>query len=397
MRRTIGNACLTKDYILSKISQEAIFAFYTGLDIEIIEECIDKSTLISSPFRIDKHPSFGFRYNNKGKLKAKDFAGYFHGDCFDAAAYVINEIYNINININNKHDFVKVLKHIAYSFRNIIYGKDVDYRVKDQIKVGISKIRNKKAIIEFTIRDWNGNDYKYWSQFGIDFNVLNTNYVYPVDVFYINKSINPEPKYRYAADKKDPCYAYVLGRDSNGIYNIKLYFPLRVHGSVRFITNSNCIEGLLGLELNNYDYIIITKSTKDRLAIKSYIETVDLAAILYGGSHKVRIGLINIPSENYKLRQVEYDYIISKCAGKLISLMDNDLAGRREAIWLRDNYNIIPFVIPKEYEAKDFAELRSKYSIETINILVQQMYNNITNYEGSELTWNTGEDYALPY
>lgn len=400
MKRSIENACLTKDYILSKISQEAIFAFYTGLDIEVIENCINRGTLISSPFRVDNNPSFGFRYNNKGKLKAKDFAGYFQGDCFDTVAYVINEIYNTNLNISNKRDFITVLKHIAYSFRNIIYGNDVDYRVKEQVKLGLNKIKTKKPIIEFSIRDWNGNDFKYWNKFGISISALNTNFVFPVDVAYINSTINPEPKYRYN-DKNDPCYAYILGRDSNSVYNVKLYFPLRKHGGVRFITNSSCIEGLLGLELDNYDYIIITKSTKDRIAIQCYIESVDICSILYGGAKlnsNINIGLVNIPSENYKLKQVEYNYLKAKCPnGELISLMDNDKAGCIEAIWLRDNYKIMPFIIPKEYEAKDFAELRSKYSIETINILTNQLYNTINANKDNKTSWDTGENEPLPY
>ena len=399
MKRGIGNTCLTKDYILSKVSQEAIFSFYTGLDIETIDECIDKGTLISSPFRIDNHPSFGFRYNNKGKLKAKDFAGYFHGDCFDAAAYVINEIYDRKLDINDKKCFIFVLKHIAYSFRNIIYGKDIDYRVSDQVKFGINKIRNSKTIIEFANRDWNDNDKKYWNRFGISLNALNTNFVYAVDCFWINKTINPAPKYQYSRETNNPCYAFVLGRDSNNVYNIKLYFPLKEHGETRFITNTNCLEGLLGLECDNYDTIIITKSTKDRIALQCYIESVDIDSILYGGAspqNRLNIGLVNISSENYKLNQNEYNYLSAKCKGCIYSLMDNDRTGKEEAIWLRDNYNIIPILIPKEYEAKDFAELRSLYSIETINNLVKQLKNYIE-YERDTVEWDTSESSTLPY
>ena len=52
-------------------------------------------------------------------------------------------------------------------------------------------------------------------------------------------------------------------------------------------------------------------------------------------------------------------------AGKIVSLMDNDRTGKQESIWLRDNYDIIPILIPKEIGAKDFAELVSKNNIET--------------------------------
>lgn len=398
MRRTVTNGNLTKEFILSKISQVTIFSAYIGVDAEIIEHCINTGEFISSPFRVDEHPSFGFRYDNRGKLKAKDFAGYFHGDCFDAAALVISEIIHKNVDISNKGWFIFVLKHIAYTFRNIIYGKDKDENIEGIIAEGVNAARNRKPIIEFVPRQWNNYDKNYWGKFHVPISYLNTNFVYPVDYFYINRKVNPEPKYYYENDRKDVCYAYMLGQDKRGIYNIKLYFPNRKHGTIRFITNSNCLEGLLNLELNEYDSIIITKSTKDRISLRAYLDAIDLS-ISYGGTALRTIGLVNIPHESYKLKQNEYDWLRAKCPnGLILSLMDNDNTGYREAIWLRNNYNIIPLCIPREYEVKDFAELRSKYSIETIKELINLSYNYIAdNYAEDEFSWDTGESYPLPY
>ena len=398
MRRTVTNGNLTKEFILSKISQVSIFSAYTGVDAEIIEHCIDTGEFISSPFRVDEHPSFGFRYDNRSKLKAKDFAGYFHGDCFDAAALVISEIIHKNVYISNKGWFIFVLKHIAYTFRNIIYGKDKDENIEGIIAEGVNAARNRKPIIEFVPRQWNNYDKNYWGKFHVPISYLNTNFVYPVDYFYINRKVNPEPKYYYENDRKDVCYAYMLGQDKRDVYNIKLYFPNRKHGTVRFITNSNCLEGLLNLELSEYDSIIITKSTKDRISLRAYLDAIDLS-ISYGGTALRTIGLVNIPHESYKLKQNEYDWLRAKCPnGLILSLMDNDNTGYREAIWLRNNYNIIPLCIPREYEVKDFAELRSKYSIETIKELINLSYNYIAdNYAEDEFSWDTGESYSQPF
>lgn len=398
MRRTVTNGNLTKEFILSKISQVSIFSAYIGVDAEIIEHCIDTGEFISSPFRVDEHPSFGFKYDNRGKLKAKDFAGYFHGDCFDAAALVISEIIHKNVDISNKGWFIFVLKHIAYTFRNIIYGKDKDENIEGIIAEGVNAARNRKPIIEFVPRQWNNYDKNYWGKFHVPISYLNTNFVYPVDYFYINRKVNPEPKYYYENDRKDVCYAYMLGQDKRGVYNIKLYFPNRKHGTVRFITNSNCLEGLLNLELSEYDSIIITKSTKDRISLRAYLDAIDLS-ISYGGTALRTIGLVNIPHESYKLKQNEYDWLRAKCPnGLILSLMDNDNTGYREAIWLRNNYNIIPLCIPREYEVKDFAELRSKYSIETIKELINLSYNYIAdNYAENEFSWDTGKSYSVPF
>ncbi len=398
MRRTINNGSLTKDTILSKVNQVSIFSAYTGIDTDVIEHCIATGEFISSPFRVDEHPSFGFRYDNRGKLKGKDFAGYFHGDCFDAAALVIGEIIHKNVDISNKGWFILVLKHIAYTFRNIIYGKDKDETINEVIADGIKATRNRKPIIEFVPRQWNNYDKNYWGKFHVPLSYLNTNFIYPVQQYYVNRKVNPEPKYYYDDDRKDVCYAYILGQDKKGIYNIKLYFPNRKHGTVRFITNSNCLEGLLNLELDKYDAIIITKSTKDRISLRAYLDSISLD-FSYGGSPIENIGLVNIPHESYKLKQNEYDWLRSRCPhGYIVSLMDNDNAGYREAIWLRDNYGIIPFCIPREYDVKDFAELRSQYSVEFIKELIDKSYKYIVdNYEETELSWDTNQDNPLPY
>lgn len=399
MRRTINNTNLTKEFILSKISQVSIFSVYTGVDSNIIEDCINTGNFISSPFREDVHPSFGFRYNNRGKLKGKDFAGYFHGDCFDAAAYVLSEIIHKNIDISDKQWFIFVLRHIAYTFRHIIYGKEKDPNIENIINTGIKAVRCKKPIIEFVPREWNTSDINFWNSFGISINYLNTEFVYPVDQYYINRKINPEPKYYYDYDRRDPCYAYVLGKDNNGIYNIKLYFPKRKKGTIRFITNSNIIEGIITMGRDKYDYIVITKSTKDRISLKQFIDSIELIHSLRGIEYKPIIGVVNIPHESYKLRQIEYDWLKSKCPnGIIISLMDNDSTGCREAIWLKQSYNIIPFIIPKHYSVKDFAELRNKYSIDTIKDIINKTFKYIIeNYENVEPEWYTKEDNTLYY
>ena len=113
MKRNINNSKLTKDSILSKVSQINIFSAYTGIEPEVIQHCINTGEFICSPFREDKHPSFGFRYDNRNKLKGRDFAGYWWGDCIDAGATVLSEIVHRQVDVNNKEHFQFVLKHIA--------------------------------------------------------------------------------------------------------------------------------------------------------------------------------------------------------------------------------------------------------------------------------------------
>ena len=396
MGRNINSSKLTKQLILSKVSQVTIFSTYLNLSDKIVQYCIDTGELICSPIRDDIHPTCGFRYDNKGKLKFRDFAGYFWGDCFDIVALIMGGIYNKQYDISNREDFVKVLRHITFTFKDIFYGQEKDINLINEINTGIVAIKHKKPNIELVVRNWNEYDKEYWGKFGVPLQYLNINFIYPVEQYYINRKINPEPKYFYNAN--DPCYGYCLGQDRSGIYNIKLYFPNRNKTVTRFITNCNHLEGIYNLDKTDYDIIVITKSTKDRVSLGAAILRINS---LYGGVDK-KVGVINIPHETYKLRQNEFDWLKGKLSdrGKIVSLMDNDSTGKHEAIWLRNNYQITPLLIPVIYGAKDFAELVSKHKFDEVVNLIKQTINYISNYErkNNKLTWDTTEwSNNLPY
>ena len=396
MGRNINSSKLTKQLILSKVSQVTIFSTYLNLSDKIVQYCIDTGELICSPIRDDVHPTCGFRYDNKGKLKFRDFAGYFWGDCFDIVALIMGGIYNKQYDISNREDFVKVLRHITFTFKDIFYGQEKDINLINEINTGIVAIKHKKPNIELVVRNWNEYDKEYWGKFGVPLQYLNINFIYPVEQYYINRKINPEPKYFYRTN--DPCYGYCLGQDRSGIYNIKLYFPNRDKAVTRFITNCNHLEGIYNLDKTDYDIIVITKSTKDRVSLGAAILRINS---LYGGVDK-KVGVINIPHETYKLRQNEFDWLKGKLSdrGKIVSLMDNDSTGKHEAIWLRNNYQITPLLIPVIYCAKDFAELVSKHKFDEVVNLIKQTINYISNYErkNNKLTWDTTEwSNNLPY
>lgn len=378
MGRTINTGNLTKQNILAKVSQITIFSTYLNLSNSVIQHCIDTGELICSPIRDDEHPTCGFRYDNKGKLKFRDFSGFFWGDCFDIVALIMSSIYKKQYNVSDKNDFIKILRHITFTFKDIFYGQEKDINYINEINNVVADIKHQKPNIELVIRDWNNNDKEYWKQFGITIPFLNINFIYPIDQYYINRNVNPEPKYYYRED--DPCYAYYLGTDRSGKKNIKLYFPKRDKAYTRFITNCNHLEGIYNLDRKDYDIIVITKSTKDRLSIGC---TIKYAELLYGGEINKKIGVINIPHETYRLRQNEYDWLFSKLNdnGLIVSLMDNDRTGKAEAVWLRRNYDIPPIIIPKSFDAKDFAELRTKKTLVDIVSIINRTITYLEQYE----------------
>lgn len=376
MKRNLNTANLTKDYIESKISQESIVSKYLNIPIEVVQDCIQKNHLIKSVFRDDDtNCSMGIQYNAKGRLKVRDFGGYgFFEDVYGVVAYVLSLAYERKIETNNKQDFYFVLKHIAYTFSDIIDGKEVDPNLEPLIANALNKGKTKKQIIDLVTRSWNKYDKELWANWGVDLNYLNTHFVYPIDQYYINRTVDTNPKYYYK--QKDPCYAYVLGTNRQGVRLIKLYFPLRNRSTqLKFITNCNVLEGLPNLELDNYDYILITKSSKDRLSIGNHICNNPL----YWGGKKLNIGIINLPSENYELKQIEYDWLVKKLAdnGMILSLLDFDKTGRKGAKYLEETYNIPYLFITRgefglpNFECKDFADLHDKFNKKEINNFIE--------------------------
>lgn len=394
--RNINSTKLTKQTVLEKISQVTIFSTYLNLSDTIVQHCIDTGELICSPIREDIHPTCGFKYDNKGRLKFKDFSGYFWGDCFDIVALVMSSIYNKQYNVKDKNDFIKILRHITFTFKDIFYGQEKDINLINSINYAVNNIKTQKPKIELVVRDWNNDDKTYWDNIGVPLNFLNINFIYPVEQYYINRNVNPEPKYYY--NTNDPCYGYLLGQDRNGIYNIKLYFPKRDKGHTKFITNCNHLEGIYNLDKNNYDIIVITKSTKDRVSIGAALLKMSL---LYRGLINKQIGVINIPHETYKLRQNEYDWLYSKLNnnGHIISLMDNDAVGINESIWLKNNFNIIPFLIPFRYKSKDFSELVQNINFQEIKTLIIKVINYLDYYDRKrdKSSGNFQYDSSMPY
>jgi hypothetical protein len=337
--------------------------------------------MIRSPFREDDtNASCGFTYNNKGRLKVRDFGGYFFGDCYDVAAYVISHEIGKPVNINDKKDFIFTLRHIEATFASVFLGHDVDLSHLENIRAAISGIAKHRTEITFSTRPYNNIDKCVWKQYGVNLNYLATNYVYPVFQYWLNKHANPYPRYTF--DIKDPCYAYVIGVNSKKETLVQLYFPLRSKKDVKFITNNQSMNGLLKLT-DNYDLIVICKSVKDRLSLEAYVDTMNQMQSLHKPSFTggVKIGYVNLPSESHLLRKDEFLFLNNKLSadGRIISFMDFDATGRRAAKHMKTVYHIDYYFITNgefglaNYGAKDFAELQAKYPAKQIDVWMNKL------------------------
>ena len=363
---------INKKFILTNINQIDIFAKYLSINEDDIVDCIENNNLINSPIRVEDNASVGFRYNNKGSLKMRDFGGFFWGDCFDAVTYILNKN-GYNLNVSSGDDFKFILNHIASTF-GILNGVDK----RPNIKRLLDTAKKSKKIITFNTRNWDTNDKKVWitkyhNLFSFDYLVSKN--LFPVENYWVDYYSQPEAKYYYT--RKDPCYAIYLGEDNNRIPNIRLYFPLRDGKdkfNPRFISNNNSFQNIIGSK-DEYDYIVLGKSFKDSIAMERIFQTFSFTG--YDD-----IWFIGYPSENFILTYDIVSWLLSKLRVKsvtrIINFTDFDRTGRANAYRAYDEFGI-PFVfltngelgLPN-YGAKDITDFIEKYKLDASYSIIKE-------------------------
>lgn len=233
---------IKKDELLLYVSQEEIIKKYFG------ELSYKKN--YKSPFRDDEAAGCRF-YIKNNKILFRDFSKAINYDCFDIASK--------QLQINN---FQKLLNKIAEDFNvyNIIEHNDVSKikRVQNVSQSLLSGQEDTKSIIDVKIRDFNKNDFLYWQQFNISEEALLFFKIKCLKYIWIDK------KFIWEYSQKDPAYFYPFPDKT-----CKIYFPLRNKKYIRFLTNSQYIQGLNFLPRFG-DNLVITKSYKDVMSYTSF-------------------------------------------------------------------------------------------------------------------------------
>ncbi len=354
---------LSVKYIRDNFNQVSVFSKFLDIDYDVIVDCINYNSTIYSPLRDDDNlPSVGFAFDKKGRLKMRDFNGTFWGDMFDLVAYIYK------FRVSSKNDFYIILKIIYDAMLNDQY-RDV---ISEDIKNRINAIKKEKLVIDLNVRSWNNKDKQFWGQWDLDIDFLNANYVFPIENYWINIDSNPNPKYYY--NPNNPCYAYYLGFDSNGIINYRLYFPYKNKYFPKFISNNNVLQGSVNLK-DDYDAITITKAYKEVLFFRKLFST-------HYSKGGFKIGFIAPPAEDYRF--TEHDILDLKGrtkTGDLISFYDFDKTGITGANRLKNKYDI-PYLFLTNgrfnsfnYESKDMTDYYVDHGRTESLILIDKVLN----------------------
>ena len=316
---------ITKEFLLSKNSEETYMATYLGLPVT--------PGLHVSPLRNDHKPTASFHRNRKGELMFHDFGTGFHENFIG----VVMEIYKCN--------YSKALHIIAEDFHLIPKSDD---REPVKIKISDVKLEEKpETQIKIVPRDFTPNELKWWESFGVHQQTLKKFRVYSCDSVFLNGN------YFGSSTSRTSMFGYYCGM-KQGTELWRIYMPQRK--TYRFLSNTgkNFIQGakLLPKEGN---LLIITKSMKDVMAL-----------------YELGIPAIAPCSEVLFLSEAQLKRLKSRFKTKIVHY-DNDITGIEGMQRIRRKHPELKyFWIPRKFGAKDTSDFIKKYGVEKTKEYVKE-------------------------
>ena len=298
---------ITKEFIFSKINQESIMQFYTGIDVT-------SKKLHLSPFRNDHKVTCALYKSKSNILYLHDFATNEHINCFQ----VVMKKYGVN--------YYEALQIIARDFR-LVGGSNSN--LKEAPKLVQPLKETEKTRIQVQIKDYTEQELEWWKSFGISKKLLKKYHIYSLQHVFLNGAL------KFTSDEKSPIYGYYFGKDKNGIEKWKIYFPLKTE--YRFLNNlsKKVLQGYHQLPKTG-DLLVVTKSMKDVVALYSF----GIAAV---SPNSETLFIDDKKLEEFKQR---FKHILV--------LYDNDRPGKHNMWLIRKqhpelNYFYLPFYLSKDF------------------------------------------------
>ena len=319
---------ITKEFLLSKNSEETYMSYYLGIPV--------KKGLFRSPLRADNHNTCSFFRGRSGNLYFKDFAT---GQCLTFEG-VVMEKYHCT--------YPNALKIIAKDFG---YIQSSEFK-KQEIKIQPKFEGEKETFIQVEIKDFSESELKWWNSFGISKETLNKYKVYSIKTVFLNGSIYAQ------STQHSPIYGYYFGKKGN-IEQWRIYIPKRKE--FRFIGNvsTKTIQGYKQLPEKG-KLLVITKSMKDSMLLSS----LGIPAVAPNSETQfVSEKLLEELKERFK---------------NIVLLYDSDLTGVRFMNKIRKQYrDLIVCMIPRKYEAKDISDFYQKYGRSKTIEVIKEYINYI--------------------
>lgn len=316
---------ITEEEILKRTTEYDIYSYYMPSKFEV-------GKILSSPFRDDKHPSFGiFKSSKTGSLLFKDQATGESGNCF--------KFIQILLNISFKESLEKIWSDIIEQKLGIsVKG----YEIKKYYE-------NKKTVISIKRKNFTKTDDEYWGQYEINRELLNKYEVFPISRYWVNDMI-----YYHEYTETSPMYAYK-------VYNtFKVYRPYAESKREKWKCNTSIydIQGWKQLP-DTGDLLVITKSLKDVMVLSLF----DIPSIAPNGENTL------IPEEAINEAKKRFK--------RLVLLYDYDDGGMQGVKTMTSKYNLEHIFIPKHYldlyKVKDISDHIKEFGYDKTKELLNEL------------------------
>ena len=322
---------ITKEFLLSKNSEETYMSYYLGVPI--------KRGLFRSPLRRDNHNTCSFFRGKTGNLYFKDFAT---GQCLTFVG-VVMEKYSCT--------YHNALKIIAKDF-GYIQSNDAKKHIPPEIKIQPKFESEKETFIQVEIKDFSESELKWWNSFGITEQTLKKYKIYSVKTVFLNGSIYAQ------STQHSPIYGYYFGKQGV-VEQWRIYIPKRKE--FRFIGNvpTKIVQGYKQLPEKG-KLLVITKSMKD----VCLLSTLGIPAVAPNSETQfVSDKLLDELRERFR---------------NIVLLYDSDLTGVRFMNKIRKQHrDLIVCMIPRKYEAKDISDFYQKYGKSKTIELIKESIKHI--------------------
>ena len=334
-----GKPTVNLDNILSMTSEAEILYYYLGIK--------EIPTIINSPLRQDKRPSFGLYSKDGVKIHYIDLATKDTGGLFDLLGHLwgysfIEVLEKINKDISKFHMNTGITPYTPVIRSTETYSKDTDLQCR--------------------IREWKDYDIEYWASYGISLEWLKYAEVYPISHKIV---IKDNKRFVFGADK----YAYAYVEHKEGKTTLKIYQPFNTAGYKWSNKHDKSVISLWTKIPEYGDKICICSSLKDALCLWS----------------NTGIPSIAIQGEGYEISNTAVSELKKRFKQVYICL-DNDEPGLKDAQKLSKETGFTNVVLPYFNEGKDISDLfKAKGKEEFINILYPLFFSSGTNNDWDDL------------
>lgn len=328
-----GKNSITLEELLSRVSEIDILHYYLGIT--------EIPTIINSPLREDKRPSFGLFSIDGKRIFYHDLATNARGGTFD----LLRNLWGIG--------YKEVLSRISNDMEH--HRNDSSLRVIGESPVSVNDLKSSNTELKCKTREWRDHDIAYWKSYGISLEWLKYADIYPISHKIVIKN---GQKFIFNADKY--AYAYVERKEKR--VTLKIYQPYNKLG-YKWSNKHDTSVISLWTKIPEYgENICICSSLKDALCL--WANTGIPAVATQGEAY-----FISKTAINELKRRFDNIYI----------LFDNDEAGIMDGQKLSEYTGFKNLVLPKINEAKDISDLYLSLhdNIEIFKNIIKDLFEQV--------------------